>query len=298
MDFLQVKAFVAVAETLHFGRAAERLLLAQPYLSRTIRALEDDLGAPLFRRTTRRVELTQAGRAFVEPARAILRSSEEGRSAVTAAHEGRSGRVRIGFAGPSSHVMVGALARAVRERHPLIDLEFQPGRYGATAVAELLRNESDLALARFAHVPAGVADRLVARDRCVLAVPSAHRLAGQASVGFDDLRDEPMVAFPPELGSAVRDLLVERCQAAGFTPSFAQPAPDSWTCVALVSAGVGLHFTTASAVARLPLDGVRILEVADPVPPIAVHLIWRADDDDPALHRVLRTAEEILTAEA
>jgi DNA-binding transcriptional LysR family regulator len=294
MDVPQLRAFVAVAEHLHFGHAADRLHLAQPYLSRTIRALEDDLGAPLFHRTTRRVELTPAGAALVPHARAMLAAGDAARAAVTAAQQGRSGRIRIGFAGPSAHVVLGQLARAVREQHPLIDLEFLPGRYGATAVAELLRHRADLALARFAEPPAGVASRSVSRDRCVVAVPIGHRLADADELRFADFRDEPFVAFPESFGSAVRGMLVSHCQAAGFAPRFAQTAPDSWTCVALVSAGVGLHFTTASAVTHLPLDGVRVREIADPLPAISVYLIWREDDDDPVLDRVLRTSEEIL----
>jgi DNA-binding transcriptional LysR family regulator len=268
--------------------------LAQPYLSRTIRALEQDLGAPLFLRTTRRVELTPAGAALVGPAQAMLATSEEARVSVMAAHQGRSGRVRIGFAGPSAHVAVGQLARAVREEHPLIDLEFLPGRYGATAVAEVLRNEADLVLARFAQPPPGVSSRSVARDRCVIAVPESHPLAHRDELRFADFRDEPFVAFPEAFGSAVRAVLVARCRGAGFDPRFIQSAPDSWTCVALVSAGVGLHFTTAGAVAHLPLDGVEIREITDPLPPIAVYLIWRSEDHDPALHRVLRTSEVVL----
>lgn len=296
MDVGQLRAFLAVVEDLHFGRAADRLHVAQPYLSRTIRALENDLAAPLFVRTTRRVALTAAGAALVEHARAMVATDDAARAAVTAAHEGRSGRVRLSFAGPSAHVTVGELARAVRERHPLIDLEFLPGRYGTTAVAELLRGEADLALARFTEAPAGVRSRVVARDRCVVAVPAGHRLAHRDTLGFGDFRDEPFVAFPEAYGSVVRDVFVSRCHAAGFTPAFAQTAPDSWTSVALVSAGVGLHFTTASAVAQLPLDGVVIRELADPVPPILVHLVWRRADDNPALAQVLRTAERILPA--
>jgi DNA-binding transcriptional LysR family regulator len=294
VDLHQLRAFHAVAAELHFGRAAERLHLAQPYLSRTIRALEEDLGAPLFRRTTRRVELTAAGAALVEPAHRMLALGEEVRAAVTAAHEGRSGRVRIGFAGPSAHLAVGTLARAVRERHPLVDLDFLPGRYGASAVTDLLHHESDLAIARFAEAPAGVSSRAIARDRCVVAVPAAHRLAEGDPLRFGDFRDEPFVAFPESFGSAVRAVLVARCQALGFAPRFTQTAPDSWTSIALVAAGVGLHFTTASAVQNLPLEGVRIREVADPLPPITVYLIWRAGDDDAVLQRVLRTSEEVL----
>jgi DNA-binding transcriptional LysR family regulator len=294
VDLSQLRAFVAVAEDLHFGRAAERLHLAQPYMSRTIRALEGNLGTPLFLRTTRRVELTPAGSALLDRARRMLALEEEARASVLAAHQGRTGRVRIGFAGPSAHVAVGQLARAVRAEHPLIDLVFLPGRYGTTAVAEVLRGETDLAIARFAEPPPGAASRSVARDRCVVAVPMGHPLSGGGQLRFADLRDEPFVAFPESFGSAVRSAFVARCQASGFTPVFAQTAPDSWTSVALVSAGVGLHFTTASAVAHLPLEGVRICEIADDVPLIRVYLVWRRGDDAPALQRVLRTSEAVL----
>lgn len=277
-----------------FGRAATRLHLAQPYLSRTVRALEQDIGAPLFRRTTRRVELTPAGAALLPHAKAVLALDDVARTAVVAARDGRSGRVRIAFAGPSAHVAMGQLARAVREQHPLVDLEFLPGRYGATAVAALLHHEADLTLARFAEPPVGVAGRRITRDRCVLAVPVGHRLADADEVRVADLRDEPFAAFPESFGSAVRGILVERCQAAGFTPRVVQTAPDSWTGVALVSAGVGLHLTTAGAVAHLPLDGVRVREIADPLPATSVFLLWRRDDTSPVPHRVLRTAEAVL----
>ncbi|MBW0113968.1 LysR family substrate-binding domain-containing protein [Pseudonocardia sp. KRD-169] len=150
----------------------------------------------------------------------------------------------------------------MREQHPLIDLDLRPGRYGTAAVAELFDNESDLALTRFAEPPLGVASRSVARDRCVVAVPVRHRLADAGEVRIADFRDEPFVASPESFGSVVRATLVERCQAAGFAPRFAQPAPDSWTATALVSAGSACTSrrparsctsrSTASACARSP----------------------------------------------
>jgi DNA-binding transcriptional LysR family regulator len=294
VDFTQLKVFSAVAEELHFGRAARRLHLAQPYLSRTIRALEAELGAPLFERTTRRVELTPAGRALLEPAAAILRMGERARSEVEAAHRGDSGRVRFSFAGPSSQAMVGALARMVRERHRRIDLAFRPGRYGPAVVRELLEHTADLAIARFEHPPTGVESRVVARERGVLAVPSAHPLARAASVSFADLRGEPFIALPEEFGSAVRAMFVTRCHAAGFVPDIVQTAPDSWTCVALVAAGVGLHFSTDSAVAQMTLDGVRIVPLAEEIPPIFCYLLWRTGDPDRALAKVLEISEQVL----
>ena len=164
VDPTQLRVFLAVAENLHFGRAAERLHLAQPYLSRTVRSLEDDLGAPLLTRTTRKVELTPAGHALIEPARSILALHSDAREAVRAAHQGESGIARITFAGPSSHAMVGRLARAVRRQHPLIKLELQPGRYGTSAVRELVDNGTDLAIARFAAPRPGSAAQHRPRD--------------------------------------------------------------------------------------------------------------------------------------
>ena len=294
VDFTQLEVFSAVAAELHFGRAAERLHLAQPYLSRTIRALEADLGTPLFDRTTRRVELTPAGRALLEPAAAILRLGERARSDVEQAHRGDSGHLRLSFAGPSSQVMVGTLARKVRERYQRIDLAFRPGRYGPAVLRELLEHTTDLGIARFRHAPPGVQSRAVATERGVLAVPAGHRVADGASVSFADLRGEPFVMLPEAFGSAVRAMFISGCHAAGFAPDIVQTAPDSWTCVALVAAGVGLHFTTDAAVRQMTLDGVRIVPLAEDIPPVFGYLLWRTADPNPALANVLRLSEQVL----
>jgi DNA-binding transcriptional LysR family regulator len=293
-DLNQLEAFGVVAEELHFGRAAERMHLAQPHLSRTIRALEADLGTPLFDRTTRRVELTPAGRALLEPAAAILRMGERARTDVAAARRGDSGHVRFSFAGPSSQVMVGRLARKVRERHRHIDLAFQPGRYGPVVVRELLEHSTDLGIARFEQPPPGVDSRAVARERGVLAVPADHPVAGTSSVAFAELRNEPFITLPEAFGSAVRAMFVAGCYAAGFAPDIVQTAPDSWTCVALVAAGVGLHYTTDSAVRQMTLDGVRIVPLAEEILPVFSYLLWRTGDPDPALAKVLGISKQVL----
>jgi DNA-binding transcriptional LysR family regulator len=277
VDLSQLEVFRVVAEELHFGRAAERLHLAQPHLSRTVRALEADLGTPLFDRTTRRVDLTAAGRALLEPAAAILRMGERARADVTAAHRGDGGQVRFSFAGPSSQVMVGRLARKVRERHRRIDLAFRPGRYGPVVLRELAEHTTDLGI-----------------ERGVLAVPSGHPVAAATSVSFAELRGEPFITLPEAFGSAVRAMFVSGCHAAGFAPDIVQTAPDSWTCVALVAAGVGLHFTTDSAIRQMTLDGVHIVPLAEEIPPVFSYLLWRTGDQDPALAKVLGISEQVL----
>ncbi|ODU07673.1 MAG: hypothetical protein ABS81_00860 [Pseudonocardia sp. SCN 72-86] len=294
MNFRQLHAFGTVADELHFGRAADRLHLAQPHLSRMIKGLEEDLGVALFARTTRRVELTPAGSALVEWAQLLVGYEREARQAVVAAQQGRVGRVRIGFSGPSAHRALGTLARAVRERDPMIDLEYQPGRYGHAAVGDLRSRTSDVVLARLTEAPLDVASRVIAEDRFVFALPEGHPLAGGGPVRLVDLRDESFVAFPESFGSTVRTTLVTQLRALGGTPRYVQTAPDTLTSIALVAAGAGVHFTTMSAVGTLPLDGVRIAEIADPLPVVEVYLIWRSGDLEPAVARVLATAEEVL----
>ena len=202
--------------------------------------------------------------------------------------------MRFSFAGPSSQAMVAQLARSVRERYPRIELAVRPGQYGPVAVRELLEHGTDLAIARFGHALPGMASRAVARERGVLAVPSDHPVAVARSVSFAELRGEPFIALPEAFGSAVRALFVVGCHAAGFAPDIVQTAPDSWTCVALVAAGVGLHFTTDSALEQMTLDGVRAVAIEDEIPPIFGYLVWRSGDRDPALARVLGVSEQVL----
>ncbi|MCX4096766.1 LysR substrate-binding domain-containing protein [Nocardia sp. alder85J] len=294
MEVAQLEAFRTVAEELHFGRAAARIHVAQPYLSRQIRALEADLGAPLFDRTTRRVELTPAGQALADAVGELLDLDAAVRAAVLAAHRGEHGRIRCSFAGPSSQGMIGRLARAVRERHEHIDLVFRAGRYGTSVVQDLLGGTTDLVIARLDHPYTGIANRPIGHERGVLAVPSDHPLAGAGAVAFADLREEAFVTLPESVGSIVRDQFVALCRRNGFVPNIVQAAPDSWTAMALVAAGVGLHYTTDAASENVSLDGVRIVPIADEPEPIFVHLAWRADDRSPLLARVLEISEDTL----
>ena len=164
------------------------------------------------------------------------------------------------------------------------DLLGQPGELRKVLLAEahlcfqrwVLERGTDLAITRFGHAPPGMASRAVARERGVLAVPSDHPVAAARPVSFAELRGEPFIALPEALGSAVRALVAAGCHAAGFAPDIVQTAPDSWTCVALVAAGVGLHFTTDAALEQMTLDGVRAVAIEDEIPPIFGYLVWRS----------------------
>ena len=294
MDLHHLEAFLAVAEELHFGRAAERLHIAQPPLSRTIKQLERDLGAQLFDRTTRSVRLTSAGEALVRPAQEVLEGLRTARRAVRSAGRGETGRVRIGFAGPSSHVLVGQLGRIVREQHPGIELMLQSTTYNYEALRSLQDGELDLAIARWRIEPQGLEHRVIAVEHYVLAVPAGHRLAGRGEVSMAECRDEPFVALPADPGSSVRDAFIETASQAGFVPNIVQTAPDSWTAVALVAAGVGITFTLDTAIANVVQTGIEVVRISECDRPTFQQLAWRQEDRSPALHAVLRASEEAL----
>lgn len=294
MELHHLEAFLAVADELHFGRAADRLHMAQPPLSRMIKQLERELGAPLFDRTTRSVRLTTAGAALVRPAQDVLEDVRVARRAVRSAGRGETGRVRMGFAGPSSHLLVGALGREVRERHPGIELSLRSTTYNYEAIRSLMDGELDLAIARWRIQPEGVDFRPIAEEHYVIAVPSSHRLAGRKRVAMADLRDEEFVALPADPGSSVRDAMVELSKEAGFSPNIVQSGPDSWTVMALVAAGVGVTFTLDTAVANVMQTGISVIPLKEGRKATYQQLVWRSGDRNPALLAVLKASEKAL----
>ena len=294
MDVHHLEAFLAVAEELHFGRAAERLHIAQPPLSRTIRQLERDLGTLLFERTTRSVRLTTAGQALVEPAQQVLQGMRQARRAVQAAGRGETGRVRLGFAGPSSYLLVGQLGRLVRERHPGIELALQSTTYAAGALRAVAAGELDLAIVRWETPAPGIESRIVAEEHYVLVVPAGHRFAGRASVSMAECGDEDWVALPGDPGSALRDALIRFASEAGYGPRIVQTAPDTWTAVALVGAGVGITLSIDAAVVHAAHHEVAVVPLDEGREPTFSRLAWRRGDASAALRCVLEASEEAL----
>ncbi|MGJ9404583.1 LysR substrate-binding domain-containing protein [Arthrobacter sp. KK5.5] len=291
MELQHVRAFLAVAQELHFGRAAERLHMAQPPLSRMIKHLERELGAQLFERSTRSVKITTAGDALVQPAEDIIAAVRRAKAAVTSAGKGEAGRVRIAFAGVSSHVMVGKLAKLVRQTHPGIDLELYSSYFAVPALNEVIASTMDIGLGRWNFLPAGVESRTVALETLVVALPTSHRLANRSSLRMADLADEEFVALPPDPGAVLRDHLERLAHENGFVPSIVQVAPDTSTLLSLVAAEIGCSLTVSSVPANITYPGVVFLPLEDHVDPIRLRLIWRTEDSSPALKEVLRLSE-------
>jgi DNA-binding transcriptional LysR family regulator len=294
MELRDLEAFVAVAEELHFGRAAERLLVSQPPLSNRIRQLERDLRLKLFERSTRSVALTDAGARLLGPARKVLNDVEEARNVAASIASGEQGRVRIGFAGASSQRALPLLTRAVRSAHPKIELVLQSQTYVYAALERLVAGSLDLAFARLPIPNPELAWRVVEVEELVCALPTGHPLASSPRVRLGDLHDQEFVSLPDDQGSILQSTMFAMCVTAGYRPRVAQVAPDSSTVLALVAAGAGVTITLSS-VRPVQTVGIeyRPLEGARPTHMFAA-LAWRRDDPSPALERVLKSSEKAL----
>ncbi|MHC3814860.1 MULTISPECIES: LysR family transcriptional regulator [unclassified Streptomyces] len=293
MELRHLSAFVAVAEELHFGRAAKRLQMAQPPLSQQIRRLEKELGVQLFERNTRSVRLTGAGESFLQPVRTVLDDLDVAVRAAKAAGRGEYGRVGIGFAGASSHETLPRLTRAVRAAHPGIELVMTGQTYANVALARVADGSLDLGFVRLPVTQPGVAHRVIDEEELVCALPSDHPLAARDSVCIEALAGEPFVSFPANTGSTVRDAMVGACESAGFNPRVVQEAPDSYTIMALVAAGVGVTLTVTS-VQHIQQNGLVYRPLAGPPIRRQAALAWRADNPSAALRAVLAVARDAL----
>lgn len=276
MELRHLRYFVAVAEERHFGRAAERLHMAQPPLSQQIKALEAELGARLFDRNRRKVELTAAGTALLPEARDILaRAGDLGRLARAAAG-GEAGRLDIAFTGsvPFTDVMPRVL-RAFRHHYPDVRVSLREMSTGSQIEA-LAEGKLDIGFARPASdtLPAGVAGRRILREPLVLALPADHPMAGRDRLSMAQVAGEGLVMNPRHIGTGLYDKISQLCQAAGFTPRIAVEAHQMSTMIRLVSAGLGMA-VVPQAMCRVGFDGVVFAAIDDPGAFIDLILIHR-----------------------
>ncbi|WP_456284778.1 LysR substrate-binding domain-containing protein [Microbacterium sp. JZ70] len=287
----QLRCFIAVAEELHFGRAAERLRMTQPPLSRQIQRLEAHLGVTLLDRDNRSVALTEAGQAFLRESREILAAVQRAPSTAREVAAGRSGVVRIGFTAASGYSVLGPLLTAISEALPNVRLELE----------ELVTNEQrdaladgslDLGLARPPFDPERFDSRLLLAEDLVLAVPAGHPLASAADIpSRERLQTEPLIMHSPTKARyfydlAVRMLPVDHARVVHVVSQIA-------TMVALVAAGRGIAFVPESA-RLLGIDGVSYVDLGpDAHDIVQLHALWSSASRNPALARVVRLLDDL-----
>ena len=280
MELRHLRYFAAVAETRHFGRAAEQLHMAQPALSQSIRQLETELGTPLFTRTTRQVRLTPAGEFLREEARRVLTAVDDSVRGVRRIAEGRQGLVRIAFTGTAAYTFLPRIARILKSELPDLALEVHADQLTGEQVDGLVAGRIDLGVLRPPTPGGDLVLRTLEIEPLVLAVAADHRLATEPVVTMADLRAEDFVLFAGE-SSVVNEAVLRSCREAGFTPRHEHRAHGISVLLPLVAADLGVALVPAS-VRAAPLTGVVFRDVADAAS-IELALASRTDDDDPSV---------------
>ncbi|MFV0374328.1 LysR substrate-binding domain-containing protein [Microbacterium sp.] len=296
MEVSQARGFLAVAEELHFGRAAERLHTAQSALSRLIQQLEADLGAPLFERTTRSVALTPQGEALVEPARELVALAERSHEIVRRAAAGETGRLRVGFAGASVHHLVAELARGLRRERPGLVVDLQSAQFSHPGLERLREGTLDVLIGRWDFLPDGVDSLVISRERLLVALPSAHRLARRRQLAAADVANEPWIVLPGGSGATLSNRLQLLGMRGRFVPRVVQTVPDSATELLLVEAGVGLALTLSGVRDNHPAGAVTFLPLAADLGAVEVRLAWNGRSASPAVTAAIDTARRLFTA--
>jgi DNA-binding transcriptional LysR family regulator len=284
VDLRSVESFLRVAETLHFGHAADELHLSQPALSQRIRTLERDVGATLLERNRRTVRLTAAGQAFVAPARATLAHAKHAVESAQRAAQGLHGRLRLGFTVIASYTALPQAVQAFRSRYPEIAVDLT--EINSPAAEEALdRGEIDLGVLHPPLERPHLHTMSLPPEQLVLAIPAGHRLAGNPGITFADLADEPMLTAPRSVGPALFDKLISCFHDTGIEPRVVQEVTPVTTLAGLVAAGAGIGFVTRG-VALSTRPGVLFRDVSG-APAVPMAACWVPTDPEPTSRRFL-----------
>ncbi|MFI7497996.1 LysR family transcriptional regulator [Streptomyces sp. NPDC049687] len=290
MELRQVRYVLALAEECHFGRAAQRLHVAQSALSQQLKQLERELGTTLFTRSTRRVELSEAGRHLVTYSRSILAEVERAEEQMALLAAGRAGRVSIGFVGTATYDVLPQIARTVRARLPDVALELRGELLNPELVEGLGNGTYDLALLRSDTLTDDAVDFTALRsERLVAALPAGHRLAGRSRIPLAELAGESFVVHPSRDRSSMHGRVLAACARAGFTPSPLIEVGETSTLVVFVAAGHGVALVPES-VQSLRLDGVAYAPLTE-TETVTLGLARRAGRNSPVTERVAAIVE-------
>jgi DNA-binding transcriptional LysR family regulator len=283
--------FTVLAEELHFGRAAERIGIAQPPLSQQIQRLEHKLGVQLFRRTKRKVELTEPGRMFLEHARSTLALAEQAVNVARLAGRGELGRLAIGVVSSATYENVIPRALGIfRERFPRVDLVLREAST-PDQIRLLHSGEIQIGFIRPPFQDSAIELRTVTREPLIAALPSRHRLARRTAITLADLKADPWVMISRDLGLGFADLVLRTCLSAGFTPPVTQEATQIHTLIGMVAAGLGVTLVPAP-VRSLQRPGVVYVPLKGKHPPAEVAAAFLRDGRTPVLQAFLRILSE------
>ena len=290
MELRHLRYFVAVAEELNVRRAAERLHVSQPPLSRQIHDLEDEIGAKLFLRGKRGMQLTEAGRYLLPEAQQILSQSARAVRLTNAASRGEAGRLSLAYSAAVFDPVFSRAVRVFRQRFPLVDLAMRELSFAAQLQA-LLDQQIDLGYVVFGSMQSETdfTSECIRRVPTCISFPRDHPMAKKKNLKLADLAEEPFI-FPRQSMSVFRSHLLDLCRKAGFTPKIAQEADNAMGIIGLVAAGVGVAFTPETG-RIFEAMGIELRALPPDVPMFELHAISRRNNTStllPAFLTILR----------
>jgi len=290
MELRHLRYFIAVAEELHFGRAAERLHIAQPPLSLQIRQLEEEIGARLFERSKRRVALTAAGEVFLREALKTMAQIEEAVSQAQRASRGEVGQLAIGFIQSAAINVLPGILQTFRDRFPEVDIKLREAT--PTQVHnDLVDEQIHIGFLRPPINHDALECETVLNEPLLAALPQAHPLARQKKLALKSLSNERFILFPRAASPGFYDQLVSVCREAGFSPVIGQEAVQMQTILGLVAGGMGVALIPAS-IRSLRSDGVIYRELRELTAQAEMVVAWRRDNQSPTLHAFLNVIKD------
>lgn len=288
MDLVRLRSFLTLMEDLHFGRAAARLGIAQPHLSRRIQELERSMSTELFRRSQRQVEPTAAGRAFAERAGAILAALDNAALEAREVAAGKAGRLRIGFIHSSTYGVLPATLKRFLAMRPDIAIELREMTILAQ-IAALRAGDIDLGILRPIVGVDDLAHATILHEPFRLAVPQDHRLARRRRLRLADAASERFILFPRDASPLFHARITAAFNRIGVIPLVAQEATQIHTVLGLVSAGLGVALVPNSS-RQLKWPAIRLLDIDQAPEPVEICVGWRRDRSPPAREAFVEAA--------
>ncbi|MDN0192064.1 als operon DNA-binding transcriptional repressor AlsR [Bacillus stercoris] len=253
MELRHLQYFIAVAEELHFGKAARRLNMTQPPLSQQIKQLEEEVGVTLLKRTKRFVELTAAGEIFLNHCRMALMQIGQGIELARRTARGEHGHLVIGFVGSATYEFLPPIVREYRKKFPSVKIELREIS-SSRQQEELLKGNIDIGILHPPLQHTALHIETAQSSPCVLALPKQHPLTSKESITIEDLKDEPIITVAKEAWPTLYMDFIQFCEQAGFKPNIVQEATEYQMVIGLVSAGIGITFVPSSAKKLFNLD--------------------------------------------
>lgn len=290
MELRHLRYFIAVAEELHFGRAARRVHIAEPPLSQQIRRLEEELQIKLFDRTTRRVQLTDAGRAFLREARLTLAQADRAVRVGIRASRGEVGELSLGFVPAADLTLLPRILPAFRRRYPEVHLEL----YSQSGAAQVQALRERRIHAGFLFKPvdedALIVDAVL-KEPLVAVLPASHKLAKKQQIALKALAQEPFIFFRRDVAPGFYDVIANCCLQAGFAFKIRQEADHIQTNLGLVAMGLGISLLPAS-IQVIRRAGIVYRPLRAPVPHVEMAIAYRGDETSEVLHAFLEVVRE------